>query len=61
MTVAMSPQDQGHDLIAEIRRYLAVVDLFRAEGREPRWSAEPAVGPGLERAATLGVPRQRRR
>jgi hypothetical protein len=25
-------------LLEEIRRYLEVVELFRAEGREPRWS-----------------------
>ena len=25
-------------LIAEIRRYLAVVEVFRAEGYEPRWT-----------------------
>jgi hypothetical protein len=25
-------------LISEIRRYLAVVDLFRGEGCEPRWT-----------------------
>ena len=28
-------------LIAEIERYLAVVDVFRAEGREPRWATAP--------------------
>ena len=25
-------------LLEEIRRYLDVVDVFRAEGREPRWA-----------------------
>ena len=25
-------------LLEEIRRYLEVVELFRAEGREPRWT-----------------------
>ena len=25
-------------LLDEIRRYLDVVDVFRAEGREPRWA-----------------------
>jgi hypothetical protein len=25
-------------LLQEIRRYLEVVELFRAEGREPRWT-----------------------
>ena len=27
-------------LLDEIRRYLAAVDEFRREGREPRWLAE---------------------
>ena len=30
-------------LIAEIRRYLALVDLLRREGYEPRWQAERAA------------------
>ena len=30
-------------LLDEVRRYLAAVDVFRAEGREPRWSAESPV------------------
>jgi hypothetical protein len=38
----------GHDrtkpaldrLLDEIQRYLAAVDAFRREGREPRWLAE---------------------
>jgi hypothetical protein len=25
-------------LLEEIRRYLEVVEVFRAEGREPRWA-----------------------
>jgi hypothetical protein len=36
-------------LIDEIRRYLAAVDAFRAEGREPHWQAE------------LDLPKPRRR
>jgi hypothetical protein len=27
-------------LLKEIERYLAVVEAFRREGREPRWQAE---------------------
>ena len=37
-------------LMDEVRRYLAAVDVFRAQGREPSWRpevAEPAVS--LER------------
>jgi hypothetical protein len=30
-------------LVDEIRRYLAAVDVFRAEGAEPRWLPEPSV------------------
>lgn len=32
-------------LSEEIDRYLAVVDLFRAEGCEPAWRAEVVRGP----------------
>ena len=31
-------------LVAEIEKYLAVVDAFRREGRDPTWEAE-----GVER------------
>jgi hypothetical protein len=57
----MATTNQTHDLIAEIRRYLAVVELFRAEGREPHWSSEVAIGPRLEAAATLREPHLGRR
>jgi hypothetical protein len=43
-------------LIDEIRRYLAVVDVFRGEGCLPAWQREPSpspVGPGLEPQTTL--------
>jgi hypothetical protein len=29
--------------ISEIERYLALVDLFRAEGCEPHWQPEPTT------------------
>jgi len=29
------------ELIPEIERYLATVELFRSEGREPVWEREP--------------------
>jgi hypothetical protein len=29
-------------LLAEVMRYLATVDVFRAEGCEPRWRPETA-------------------
>jgi len=46
-------------LIAEIERYLAAVELFRAEGCDPHWASEPSpvldeVRARLEDAATLG-------
>jgi hypothetical protein len=31
-------------LMLEVKRYLAAVDAFRAEGHEPRWSPE-CTGP----------------
>jgi len=30
-------------LMAEIEDYLAAVDVFRAEGHEPRWRADPVL------------------
>ena len=33
-------QVDGERLMAEIAGYLAAVEAFRAEGREPRWRAE---------------------
>jgi hypothetical protein len=39
----MTEEIAVHALVDEIRRYLAAVDVFRAEGAEPRWRAE-AVG-----------------
>ena len=39
---ARSVDGEGLDveaLMTEIRRYLAAVDAFRAEGCEPRWAA----------------------
>ena len=38
MTVEAPIETDG--LLDEVRRYLDAVDVFRAEGREPRWSAE---------------------
>ena len=40
-------------LLAEARRYLVAVDVFRAEGREPQWLREVAAPPP--------APRRRRR
>jgi len=33
-------EDDGRELLEEVRRYLAAIELFRAEGCEPRWRAE---------------------
>jgi predicted CoA-binding protein len=43
--------DETHEidveaLIAEIERYLDVVDVFRGEGYEPRWCDDCAGSPG---------------
>jgi hypothetical protein len=45
-------------LMAEVRRYLAAVETFRAEGCELRWLAEPASEAPLarRRRAVLGAP-----
>jgi hypothetical protein len=51
-------------LAEEAQRYLAVVEVFRAEGREPQWLPEPAP-PALKRPADVRddrvrTPKQRR-
>jgi hypothetical protein len=38
-------------LLGEARRYLAVVDTFRAEGCEPVWRPERAPAPATRRRA----------
>jgi hypothetical protein len=38
----------GEYLIDEITRYLAAVDAFRAEGREPIWRPETVTAPTPE-------------
>ena len=40
MTKQSAIQRPGLDLMDEVRRYLAAVDAFRAEGHEPRWLPE---------------------
>jgi hypothetical protein len=42
-------------LIAEVQRYLAAVELFRAEGCHPQWVAELPPQPDEVRAR-LGTP-----
>jgi hypothetical protein len=38
----------AEDLVDEITRYLAAVDAFRAEGREPTWRPENVTTPTPE-------------
>jgi hypothetical protein len=44
MTLEAPKNIEFEGLMDEVRRYLAAVDVFRAEGREPRWAAEWPVG-----------------
>jgi hypothetical protein len=39
----ISPRDRAK-LLTEAERYLAAVEVFRAEGRAPEWRGEPAAG-----------------
>jgi hypothetical protein len=43
MTLEAPNDIEFEGLMDEVRRYLAAVDVFRAEGREPRWAAEATV------------------
>jgi hypothetical protein len=45
MTTELAAEIAGDDLVAEAQRYLAAVEMFRAEGREPSWAAEPSPAP----------------
>lgn len=49
---------QRRELIDEIARYLAAVDLFRAAGCEPTWRPERPADPLLPATASvpLGAP-----
>jgi hypothetical protein len=53
MTTQVTTEIELDVLIAEAQRYLAAVEVFRAEGREPHWSREVAAPPP--------APRRRRR
>jgi hypothetical protein len=45
MTTEAAIQIDGAVLVAEMQRYLAAVETFRAEGREPSWLPEGAPRP----------------
>jgi hypothetical protein len=44
-TLAIGPARPGcaGDIVCEAERYLALVDVFRAEGCEPRWRSQTAA------------------
>jgi hypothetical protein len=44
MTTQFPTQPTGTDLADEARRYLSVVDAFRAAGCEPQWRPEKQGG-----------------
>lgn len=55
-TLALGPARPGcaDDIVCEAERYLALVDVFRAEGCEPRWRSQAAAlataRPAMERS-----------
>jgi hypothetical protein len=53
MRILTSPVDDLNGLMGEVRRYLAAVDLFRAEGLEPRWEPERVPTPPTGRRKGL--------
>jgi hypothetical protein len=40
----------GGDVACEAERYLALVEVFRAEGYEPRWRSQAAALPTARRS-----------
>lgn len=53
MRVREQPMD-ADGLVSEIQRYLATVDVFRAEGCEPRWRTGSSVPASRSPAAVGG-------
>jgi hypothetical protein len=51
----MDARFQKSRLIAEVELYLAVVEVFRDEGCDPRWSAEPETPVRAVRGAGDGA------
>jgi hypothetical protein len=55
-TMVIGPGRPGcaGDIVCEAERYLALVDVFRAEGCEPRWRSQAAAlataRPSMERS-----------
>jgi hypothetical protein len=46
MTTQRIAEMEREGLMDEVQRYLAAVEVFRAEGREPHWTPEePAPAP----------------
>jgi hypothetical protein len=41
MTNDVTTEIEGSGLLAEVERYLAAIETFRAAGREPTWLPEP--------------------
>lgn len=48
-----TPETSTEELVGEITRYLAAVDVFRAEGHEPIWRPELAAAPTPVAPASL--------
>ena len=46
MNSMLDPKTEG--LVDEITRYLAAIDAFRAEGREPIWRPEAVTLPAVD-------------
>jgi hypothetical protein len=44
LTTQIPTEHQGNELADEARRYLNVVEAFRAAGCEPRWRPETQEG-----------------
>jgi hypothetical protein len=51
----MEAAGENTSLIAEVQRYLAVVEIFRAEGCHPHWSAELVPAPVRGRLAHVAT------
>jgi hypothetical protein len=60
MTNEVAAEFDGAGLAAEVERYLATVDAFRAAGQEPRWLPEatsPRIPARGRRTGRITTPR----
>jgi len=57
MTTQVTAQPDNSCLMDEVRRYMIAVEVFRAEGHQPRWWPEFASAPTVPAEDSALAPR----